>query len=99
MGRIKLGKSTNSSGEWLLNATIRVDAQEHACPARNLEVSAVRSQDDEADWVGSASVRDAYVLEAVGPASIGGEYPQRLGTVITVDGASTLCTIPSSGLA
>src|SRR5208283_1878456 len=42
--------------------------------------------------VSPASMRDANVFEAIGPASIGGEYPECLWTVVAVDCASALCT-------
>jgi hypothetical protein len=36
-------------------------------------------------------MRNGNVFEAVYPASVGGEYPQRLGTIIAVDCPSALC--------
>src|SRR6266853_646795 len=42
---------------------------------------------------------NANLFKAVGPASIGGEYPECLGTVISVDRASALCTFLSPDFA
>src|ERR1700676_1132017 len=44
-------------------------------------------------------MRNADVFEAIGPASIGGEYPKCLETVIAVEWASALCAFFSADFA
>src|SRR6266481_4945278 len=68
-------------------------------PLGNLRVPLAETRTITPNGVGPARMGNANLFKAVGPASIGGEYPECLGTVISVDRASALCTFLSPDFA
>jgi hypothetical protein len=64
---------------------ILTDAQEHAGARLNLQITPVRSEDDQTDRIDSPCVKDLHMCEAVGSAGIGSENPKSLGAVIVID--------------